>query len=125
MKVRMQSFGEVDVEGERYDHDVVFEQGEVRKRGKQPSKAFRARYGHTPLSATETIPWHGTRLFVGTGMYGKSPIMPELYAAAENQGIEVVARPTPEICVILQDLRLNLASGSATVSLWLNREVSP
>ena len=38
-------------------------------------------------------------------MYGKLPIMPELYAAAEEKGIEVVARPTPELCGILQDLK--------------------
>ena len=105
MKLHMQTFGEIEVEGERYDYDLVIEQGAIRKRGKKPSKAYRAHFGHTPLSAEEAIPWHGTRLFVGTGMYGKLPIMPELYAAAEEKGIEVVARPTPELCGILQDLK--------------------
>jgi hypothetical protein len=105
MKMRMQTFGEIEVEGARYDYDLVIEQGEIRKRGKKPSKAYRARFGHTPLSAEETIPWHGKRLFVGTGMYGKLPIMPELYAAAEEKGIEVVARPTPELSGILRDLK--------------------
>jgi len=105
MKMRMQTFGEIEVEGERYDYDLVIEQGEIRKRGKKPSKVYRARFGHTPLSAEETIPWHGKRLFVGTGMYGKLPIMPKLYAAAEEKGIEVVSRPTPELCGILGDLK--------------------
>ena len=36
-------------------------------------------------------------------MYGKLPIMSELYATAEKKGIEVVARPTPEICGMLQE----------------------
>ena len=105
MKMRMQAFGEIEVEGERYDYDLVIEQGVIRKRGKKPSKAYRGHFGHTPLSAEEAIPWHGKRLFVGTGMYGKLPIMPELYAAAEEKGIEVVARPTPELCGILHDLK--------------------
>jgi hypothetical protein len=83
----MQRLGEIEVEGER---------------GKGPSKAFRAHFGHTPLSAEEAIPWHGKRLYVGTGMYGALPIMSEVYAAAEEKGIEVVARPTPEVCAVLQ-----------------------
>ena len=105
MKMRMRTFGEIEVEGERYDHDLVIEQGAIRKRGKKPSKSYRARFGHTPLSAEEAIPWHGKRLFVGTGMYGKLPIMPELYATAEEKRIEVMARPTPKLCGILQDLK--------------------
>jgi hypothetical protein len=105
MKMRMQTFGEIEIAGKRYDYDLVIEQGGIRKRRKKPSKAFRADYGHTPLSAEEAIPWHGERLFVGTGMYGKLPIMPELCTAAEEKGIEVVARPTPELCGMLQDLK--------------------
>ena len=105
MKMRMQTFGEIEVEGERYDYDLVIEQGGVRKRIKKPSKAYRARFGHTPLSAEEAIPWHGKTLFVGTDMYGKLPIMPELYDAAEKKGIEVVARPTPELCSMLQEFK--------------------
>jgi hypothetical protein len=105
MKIRMQTFGEIEVEGERYDYDLVIEQGQIRKRGKKPSKAYRAHYGHTPLSAEEAIPWHGKQLFVGTGMYGKLPIMPEVHAEAEAKGIEVVARPTPDLCGLLESLK--------------------
>ena len=105
MKMRMQTFGEIEVEGERYDHDLVIEQGAIRKRGKKPSKAYRVRFGHTPLSAEETILWYGKRLFVGMGMYGKFLVMPELFVAAEEKGIKVVTRPTPELCGILQDLK--------------------
>jgi len=94
MKMHMQTFGEIEVEGARYDYDLVIEQGKIRKRSKAPSKAYRARYGHTPLSAEEAIPWHGKRLFIGTGMYGSLPVMPEVYAAAEKKRIEVVALPT-------------------------------
>jgi len=104
MKIRMQTFGEIEVEGERYDCDLVIEQGRIGKRRKGPSKAFRARFGHTPLSAQEAIPWHSKQLYVGTGMHGALPIMSEVYAAAEEKGIEVIARPTPELCAVLQTL---------------------
>lgn len=43
--------------------------------------------------------------FIGTGMYGKLPIMPEVYAAAEKEWIEVVALPTPELCGKLLKLK--------------------
>jgi hypothetical protein len=105
MKMRMQTFGEIEVEGERYDGDLVIEQGRISKRRKKPSKAYRERYGHTPLSVQETIPWHGKQLYIGTGMYGKLPVMSEVYAAANKQQIEVVALPTQELCGKLLKLK--------------------
>jgi hypothetical protein len=38
MKARLVKFGEIEVEGERYTHDVVINGGKVRKRKKGPSK---------------------------------------------------------------------------------------
>ena len=67
MKARLVKFGEIEVEGKRYTHDVVIDGGKVRKRKKGPSKQFREKFGHTPLSAGEEIPWGGKRLIVGTG----------------------------------------------------------
>ena len=93
-----------EVEGECYDYDLVIEQSRIRKRRKKPSKAYRERYGHSPLSAEEGIPWHGKQLFIGTGMYGNLPVMPEVYTAAEKERIQVVALPTPELCNKLQNL---------------------
>jgi hypothetical protein len=57
MKARLVKFGEIEVEGKRYTHDVVIDGGKVRKRKKGPSKQFREEFGHTPLSAGEEIPW--------------------------------------------------------------------
>ena len=105
MKVDMLSFGEIEVEGARYDYDLIIEQGRIRKRAKGPSKTYRAAYGHTPLSADEAIPWHGKRLYIGTGMYGALPIMPAVYTAADEKGIEVVALPTREVCGKLERLK--------------------
>jgi hypothetical protein len=98
------NFGLIEVDGRRFGHDVVIEAGQVRRRKKKPSKAFRDRYGHTPLSADEKIPWSASRLIVGTGATGQLPIMPELYQEAQRRGLEVVAVPTEEACVMLSDV---------------------
>ena len=65
MKARLVKFGEIEVDGKRYTHDVVIEGGKVRKRKKGPSKEFREKFGHTPLSAGEQIPWGGSGLLSG------------------------------------------------------------
>lgn len=105
MKAKLVSFGEIHIEGQRYDYDVVIEKGKVRKRHKKPSKAYRARFGHTPLSDQEAIPWHGGKLFIGTGTYGSLPIMSEVYEEARRKGVEVIAKPTVEVCRLLEDCK--------------------
>jgi hypothetical protein len=101
MNARVLGFGEIEVDGEPYDHDIVIDGGEVKKRKKGASKQFRDEYGHTPLSAEENIPWGGKRLIVGTGVYGKLPIMPAVEAEAKRRGVELVAVPTEEACQLL------------------------
>src|SRR5947207_6810181 len=98
MKARLVKFGEIDGEGTRYTHDVVIDGGKVRKRKKGPSKEFREKFGHTPLSAEDEIPWGGKRLLVGTGAHGALPIMDEVLADAKGRGIELIAAPTSEVC---------------------------
>lgn len=101
MEARLVSFGLLEIEGRRFDRDVVLEAGHVRRRRKKPSKAYRDRYGHTPLSVDEEIPWSAPRLIVGTGVSGQLPIMPELYQEAKRRGVDVVAVPTQEACRLL------------------------
>ena len=103
MNARLVHFGELDVDGQRFAKDVVIEAGQIRKRNKKPSKVYRNRYGHTPLSVEEAIPWHGRRLIVGTGTYGRLPIMPEVANEAERRGIELVAVPTEQACRLIDD----------------------
>jgi len=101
MEARWIEFGEIEIEGDRYTDDVVIDAGRIEKRKKKGSKAYRGRYGHTPLSTEETIPWGGKRLIVGTGASGLLPIMPEVLAEAERRGIEIVAVPTEEALRLL------------------------
>lgn len=105
MKVRLVAFGELEIEGQRFAHDVVIDAGRVRRRDKGPSKAFRDEYGHTPLSAAEAIPWGGRRLIVGTGAEGSLPIAPDVYAEAGRRGVRIDAVPTREACRLLDNLK--------------------
>jgi hypothetical protein len=103
MRARFKQFGELDIDGRRFETDVVIEAGRIRKRKKKPSKVYRDQYGHTPLSVDEAIPWHGQRLIVGTGAYGKLPIMPEVSEEAMRRGVELIAAPTKEACRLIDD----------------------
>jgi hypothetical protein len=105
MKARLVKFGEIEVEGKRYTHDVVIEGGKVRKRKKRPSKQFREKFGHTPLSAGEEIPSGGKRLILGTGSHGALPVMDEALAEAKRRGVEVIAAPTLEACQLLEEVK--------------------
>jgi hypothetical protein len=98
MDARLISFGLIEIDGQRFEYDVVLEQGAIRKRKKGPSKVHRERYGHTPLSADEVIPWSASVLIIGTGASGQMPVMPELYEEARRHGIQVVAEPTEDAC---------------------------
>jgi hypothetical protein len=104
MNARMVSFGEIEIDGQRYDHDLVIEAGEIRKRKKGPSKSFRNRYGHTPLSLREQLPWGRQRLIVGSGMHGALPVMDEVKREAEDRGIELLVLPTPDACELITTL---------------------
>lgn len=104
MKARLLGFGEIEIEGKRYHADVVIERGQVRRRRKKPSKAYRDRFGHTPLSTEESIPWGGPTLIVGTGAIGLLPIIAEVYELAARQNVEIVAMPTETACRLIADL---------------------
>ena len=105
MKARLVKFGEIEVEGKRYTHDVVIDGGKVRKRKKGASKQFRDEFGHTPLSAREEIPWGGKRLIVGTGAHGALPVMDEVLQEAKRRGIKLTAAPTSEVCRLLEEVK--------------------
>jgi hypothetical protein len=87
------SFGSIRIDGVTYDHDVVIDRGQVRKRKKKPSKRFRAAFGHTPLSVEEKIPWKCRRLIIGTGT-GALPVMDEVKKEARSRHVQLLMLPT-------------------------------
>ncbi len=102
MDLEYPGFGTIVVDGERFDHDVVLEDGAVRPRDKRPSKQFKS--GHTPLSVAEDIPWSRQRLVVGSGHSGSLPVMSEVHDEAQRRGVELVVLPTAEACALLRNL---------------------
>jgi hypothetical protein len=103
MEARLISFGVIEIDGHRFEHDVVLEGGVIRKRKKGPSKVYRERFGHTPLSADEAIPWSSPVLIIGTGASGQLPVMPEVYEEARRRGVEIIAEPTEDACRRLRE----------------------
>jgi hypothetical protein len=88
-------FGSIRIDGTTYNHDVVIDRGQVRKRKKKPSKQFRGEFGHTPLSIEEKIPWKCRRLVIGTGA-GALPVMKEVKREAQRRNIELLILPTKQ-----------------------------
>ncbi len=96
------SFGSLQIDGRMYEHDVVIDRGEIRKRKKKPSKQFREEFGHTPLSVEEKIPWKCRQLVIGTGAYGKLQVMQEVRHEAERHKIKLLVLPTIEAIEVLK-----------------------
>jgi hypothetical protein len=95
------SFGSIRIDGVTYDHDVVIEHGDVRKRKKKASKELRNEFGHTPLSLTENIPWSCRRLVVGTGASGAMPVTDDVGGEASRRGVELIVLPTEQAIELL------------------------
>jgi hypothetical protein len=101
MRFESLSFGSIRIDGITYEHDVVIDCGEVRKRKKKPSRKFRDTFGHTPLSVEEEIPWHCRRLVIGTGT-GALPVMDQVQREARRRRIELVIVPTARAVELLE-----------------------
>lgn len=95
------SIGSIRIDGVTYQHDVVIDRGQVRKRKKKPSRAFREAFGHTPLSMAEAIPWNCRCLVIGTGT-GALPVMDDVKQEAERRKVELVIVPTEEAIARLE-----------------------
>ena len=85
-------FGSIRIDGVTYNHDVVIDRGEIRKRRKKPSRKFRDAFGHTPVSIEEKIPWECRRLIIGTGT-GALPVMTEVKREAKRRKVQLLVLP--------------------------------
>ena len=96
MRFTEYSSGSVRVDGVTYDHDLIVDRGQIRKRKKAPSRRFRSAYGHTPLSIAEDIPWRCRRLVIGTGAEGALPVMKQVHQEAGRRKAGLVVLPTAQ-----------------------------
>jgi hypothetical protein len=103
MEFEYPGFGEIVVDAQTYDHDIVIEDGEVAKRDKSPSRELKSRFGHTPLSGKEDIPWSRARLIIGSGYSGMLPVLDEIEEEASRRGVDLVVRPTAEAVGLLNE----------------------
>jgi hypothetical protein len=102
MKWGKYSFGSLQINDEEYTKDVILDRGIIRQRKKKASREFRERFGHTPISLKEDIPWECKRLVIGTGMQGQLPVMEEVRTEAQRRGVEIIACPTREAIELLR-----------------------
>ena len=108
MEVTHYEFGRIVIDGKEYTRDIIIRRGQVEKRKKKNSKVYKGRFGHTPLSAEENIPWNSRKLIVGTGMSEALPIMREVEVIAGKKGVEITAMPTAEAIRHINDRDTNL-----------------
>src|SRR5215468_12790849 len=101
MRFEAFSFGSICIDGTTYGYDVVIDRGRIRKRKKKPSKRFRDRFGHTPLSIKEEIPWKCRRLVIGTGT-GALPVMEEVKLEAKRRKVDLLVLPTEQAIDVLK-----------------------
>ena len=108
MKAKKLSFGSINIDGKNYFKDIVIHKGKIKKRKKKESKKFRGRFGHTPLSILENIPWDCKKLIIGTGHNSALPVMNEVKEKAKNKGVELVLKSTPDAILYINEKNTNL-----------------
>lgn len=108
MIVKNLSFGSITIDGETRVKDVIIDNGSIKKRKKAESKKYSDRFGHTPLSPDENIPWNCKHLIIGTGHSSALPVMDEIYNIAVRKGVKLVLMSTPEAIKHINDPHTNL-----------------
>ena len=89
-------FGTITVDGVLFEKDIVIDNGKVRQRKKGPSKPERDKYGHTPLTPHELIPWDCKVLVIGKGMSNRLPITKDFMKEVDKRNIKLIVLETPE-----------------------------
>ncbi len=92
------AFGWIEIDGERYEHDVLIRlDGTIKKRKKKLSKQV---YGTSHILSREEAEHVFEKgahvLVIGSGQDGGVHLSPEAAAYLEKRGVEVRLQPTPE-----------------------------
>ncbi|MFP4000612.1 MAG: MTH938/NDUFAF3 family protein [Thermoplasmata archaeon] len=102
LKIEGTEFGEVTVNGEKYDHDIVAFPNEVIERKKWITKdKHGTSHRFTRDEMEEYIEGAGheaiDEVIVGTGQYGKLGLLPETREYLEQKDISYKEKKTPEL----------------------------
>ncbi|MCF6237222.1 MAG: MTH938/NDUFAF3 family protein [Candidatus Marinimicrobia bacterium] len=109
MQVDTLLFGKITIDGKIYTQDVVISNNRlVEIRNKTSSRALKSRYGHTPLTTAENIPWNCRTLVIGTGMNGRLPVTEEVRARAHEMNVALIVKKTPAAISHINDKDTNL-----------------
>ncbi len=103
MKFTYSSFGQVQIDGEAYQRDMVLNNQTIEPRKKKNSRHLKAQFGHTPLGPEENIPWDCIELVIGTGYYGSLPVTEEVLQEAKNRGVALKIMKTAQACQYLSE----------------------
>ncbi len=103
MRIGAYQFGSVTINGETYHTDIVIDGEMVRKRVKGPSKKYREKFGHIPLTAEEEIPWDCRQLIVGTGQMGQLPIVDGFVDEAARRQVKLLPMRTQDAIKALKE----------------------
>lgn len=98
-------FGEIIVNGQKYEHDIViYPSGKIEKRKKWISKQ---KHGTSHKFDKEELKEYLSEEFdvlvVGTGIYGVLSLLPESRELVK--GKEIIEKPTPEAVKIFNELK--------------------
>lgn len=104
MQAKFIEFGAIEIDGQRYERDVLITAGKVTRRSKKLSKPHKEKFGHTPVSIDEEIPWGGARLVIGTGAHGMLPVMNKVSQEARRRGVDLVVLPTDQACQVISGM---------------------
>lgn len=101
--------GRISINGHAYGRDIVITNNKaITLRESRSSDALKERYGHTPMTTAENIPWSCEQLVIGTGVQSRIFIMEEVRVRAHEMGVKLVSMPTAQAIKHINDPRTNL-----------------
>ena len=98
MKIDGTTFGEIVIDGKKYDHDVVIRlSGEIVRRKKKLSKRL---YGTSHVLSKDEAKFLFEKgceqIIIGSGQYGNVHLSPKADSYFAKHDCEVLLKPTPE-----------------------------
>ncbi len=106
MKIEKLSFGTIEIDGKTFTEDIVINKGKISLRDKSVSRKYKPKFGHTPLTIEENIPWDCKTLIIGTGFYRAMPITKEVFEEAEKRNVKILPVNTQDIVSMLKQINL-------------------